>query len=667
MVSTYRVPRQGLIYALVIGITVIVMRVFLPERTLEYEGWRALADAAFSLTLLFLIILLASAIGLKLLNRFGTEGLSPLEIGLFSSGLGLGLLACFVLALGFSKLLIPSVLAGFLLALALFCYKEINSVLGYAKTLVFQCVIAWKRQEFISRFFIVIIALIFFGVLLQTLAPPWDYDGLMYHLEGPRIFLEQKGLFPHQNRWWINMPFTIEMLFTIGMAFGSDSFSKLIHLSFAVMFVATIYSLALRISSRTVAWYSVLVLLSIPILPVWAGLAQTDFGTALYDILAIYCVFLWWDRGARKWIALSGIFMGLAFGTKYLEASAAAVLFIVIGVLSWQKSHKLPYFELGIYALSFTLVAMPWVIKNTVWFVDPLFPFLFGGKNLDPERIKLFYTYTQMYGPVHNLSDWLLLPFRLYFKPGEFEAFIPEFSSPSFLFPLIVFYPLVKRSKYLNLLLAIILARYLLWAIGPRVVRYLLPVYALLGIQAAFVIDGLIRRYYRRIPFRLGFHSLIGFLLLFSLGLQLSLVIDVDPIPVIIGRESKDAFLGRSIGSYSAIQFADQTLKKGDLILPTGDGRTYYCKEVCDDNDDQFLWHRLLTSSLNVTSFISQIRERGYTHILISKTDTDFFVLRDQGGGIRRSINFLQSEVLPKCGNRIYADSRAEIYEIICR
>ena len=41
----------------------------------------------------------------------------------------------------------------------------------------------------------------------------------MYHLEGPRIFIEQGGFFPHQDRWWINMPFTIEMLFTIGLAF----------------------------------------------------------------------------------------------------------------------------------------------------------------------------------------------------------------------------------------------------------------------------------------------------------------------------------------------------------------------------------------------------------------------------------------------------------------
>ena len=463
------------------------------------------------------------------------------------------------------------------------------------------------------------------------------------------------------------MPFTVEMLYTLGVAFGSDSLSQLIHLSFAILFVATVYSLARRISSRTVACYSVLILLAIPILPIWAGFAQTDFGTALFDIFGIYCILTWLDSGDRKWIALSGIFMGLAFGTKYIEASAVALLFIVIGILSWQKSHKVPYHELGIYTLAFTIVALPWVIKNMIWFGDPLFPFLLGGKKLDPERIQLFYTYAQTNGSVHDLLDWLLLPLRMYVKPQDFEGIMADVSRPSYLFPIIIFYPFVRRSKKSNLLIIIIVARYLLWSVGPRATRYLLPVYGLLSIETSFVIDGLIQRYKQKIPVRLGSHSLIGLLLLVTLSLQIVLFIGTNPIPVIIGSESKDTFLRSVVSSYSAISFADKTLKDGDLVLPTGDGRSYYCNKVCDDNDDQFLWYRLLASSPDVASFISKISERGYTHILVSKPDIDFFVSRDQDGGISRSVGFLEGEVLPTCGNLIYADKQAEIYEITCR
>ena len=408
--------------------------------------------------------------------------------------------------------------------------------------------------------------------------------------------------------------------------------------------------------------------MAIPILPVWASLTQTDYGSALFDILGIFCIYIWLDCSTNKWLALSGIFMGLAFGTKYLEASAAVVLFLLIGFLGWQKRHKFPFIELGIFSLSFALVALPWVAKNMVWFGDPLFPFLVGGERIDPERIKMFYTYAQTNGPVHNILDWLLLPFRLYLKPWEFEGIMPEFSSPSFLFPFIVFYPFVQRSKKMSLLLIIIVARYVVWAIGPCGVRYLLPVFGLMSIQAAYVIEGLIHRYRRKLPFHVGFYALMILLLLFTLSLQVSGIIKHEILYLwSLEERARISFLRRNLSSYSAISFADQTLKKGDLILPTGDGRTYYCNKVCADNDDQFLWHRLLASSPDVASFVSQVREQGYTHILLSKSDIDFFVKRDQDGEIGRSVSFLLTEVLPTCGNRIYADGQAELYEIICR
>ena len=145
------------------------MRVILPERPLEYVGWRALADAVFSITVTLLVILLASAIGLKLLNWLGANDVSNLEKGLFSAGLGLGFLAYFVLALSFAGFLIPAVLLASLLTLAIFSYREINSILGNTSILVSYCVLEWKRRGWINYIFIVIIALVCLCVLLETL------------------------------------------------------------------------------------------------------------------------------------------------------------------------------------------------------------------------------------------------------------------------------------------------------------------------------------------------------------------------------------------------------------------------------------------------------------------------------------------------------------------
>ena len=59
----------------------------------------------------------------------------------------------------------------------------------------------------------------------------------MYHLQGPRLFLEAGRILPLPNTWGANNPFTLELLFMFGLRFGSDNFAKLLHLSFALLLV----------------------------------------------------------------------------------------------------------------------------------------------------------------------------------------------------------------------------------------------------------------------------------------------------------------------------------------------------------------------------------------------------------------------------------------------
>jgi hypothetical protein len=53
------------------------------------------------------------------------------------------------------------------------------------------------------------ILLIFCITLSQALTPTWDYDALMYHLQGPRIFLDTGKILPLPDVWQANGPFTI--------------------------------------------------------------------------------------------------------------------------------------------------------------------------------------------------------------------------------------------------------------------------------------------------------------------------------------------------------------------------------------------------------------------------------------------------------------------------
>jgi len=76
----------------------------------------------------------------------------------------------------------------------------------------------------------------------------------MYHLQGPVTFLEEKSITFSLENYQINHPFTLEMLFSFGLAFKSDSFAKLIHLTYTICLYAATFLMADRLINRRVAW-----------------------------------------------------------------------------------------------------------------------------------------------------------------------------------------------------------------------------------------------------------------------------------------------------------------------------------------------------------------------------------------------------------------------------
>ncbi len=68
----------------------------------------------------------------------------------------------------------------------------------------------------------------------------------MYHLQGPRIFLNSGKILPLADIWGANGPFTIEMLYMFGLRFGSDTFAKLLHMSYAILLVMSTFTFGRR-------------------------------------------------------------------------------------------------------------------------------------------------------------------------------------------------------------------------------------------------------------------------------------------------------------------------------------------------------------------------------------------------------------------------------------
>ena len=176
----------------------------------------------------FIVVLLAAAgCGMALLRALRAESDSPAEQFVMGAAVGLGLLAYAILAAG---------LLGYLRLPALLALVLIEGAVG-AKSLI-----AWvrsvartggcrQRLDPVATALLVYCLFITACMLVGALAPPSgdDWDSLSYHLAAPKIYLAHGRIvfIPYDSH--TDFPFTMEMLYTLGLSCGGAAGAKLFH------------------------------------------------------------------------------------------------------------------------------------------------------------------------------------------------------------------------------------------------------------------------------------------------------------------------------------------------------------------------------------------------------------------------------------------------------
>ncbi|MBA2446687.1 MAG: glycosyltransferase family 39 protein, partial [Chloroflexi bacterium] len=371
-----------------------------------------LASHLFALVLLGGLLWIGGALGVRILRLVGLGRELGLETMLFALGLGLGGVAYLVLAWGFLGLLYLWALALLLAILAVALRAELAELVAAVPTWGR----AWAaerrrlRTEPILGLVLPLSVVIVVMLTLLALAPPTGYDAMLYHLAGPREFLELGRFVAWPELQQANMPFTVEMLFLLGLAFGSDELSNVLHLTFAVLTALAAYSLGKRTYGPRVGLFAGSIVLSSPSLGFYAPIANIDYGWAYFDFLAVYAFLVWMQDRAERWLVLAGLAGGLSLGSKYLGVLTCAGigLGIVVEVTRSGRRDLVRLVRLAaLFAVPAALVAAPWYVKNWLWLGSPVWPFLRpeGGTELGD------YFFSQM-NRGRTPIDLLLLPLK---------------------------------------------------------------------------------------------------------------------------------------------------------------------------------------------------------------------------------------------------------------
>ncbi|MCP4427695.1 MAG: hypothetical protein GY803_24690, partial [Chloroflexi bacterium] len=564
---------------------------------------RSLLDVAAALWMTWF----ALGTGLWLLDRFALNIESNLECLLFGLGLGFGGLGLLTLLLGMVGWLETAVFYAIAILLTLITSKQTFFLLRQLK---------WERP---SRPAAVYLFLALGMALSLALLPPHSFDGLLYHLKGPKLYLEA-GQIQAYDIFPLYFPFMFEMFYVMGMALRGDVAAKLLHAIFHFMLTGLVYATARRHLKLKDGWTAVLFFYAMPITLSLIGWAYSDFGIAFYQMASVYTLLCWRQTKRLNWLLLSGAMAGLAMGFKYTSFItplflAALVLWETLLAALTSTNEKdtdytdfnprlsafirVPFSEwktavrpLLLLALITTLVAAPMYIRNWVLVGNPVYPFLyewFGGLHWDAYRAASYAESGTGIG--FDLIALLRLPYDVTLGYKDVTQDVQLGPLTLAFLPFLLLYSLSRWRKRtppaFSILLLFSLAQYSFWTLGVISTkglwqsRMLLSMLAALVPAVAWIWQDLARFDHPQFSLHRFLKLALGLVLALNLISQFTDWLPRAPWTYVVGGDSRAVTLRRALGAHYAAMEAINELPPDAVVAFLYEPRSYYCDRDC--------------------------------------------------------------------------------------
>lgn len=644
----------------VVWLAVLALHLFISSLTSNF--WMVVLQ----LFILFgYIAVTALGTGRMLTRRFNLS-FSDLEFNLLASLVGLALLSFSIALLGIVGWLNKTAIFLVLALIGFISTSEWNEMFGMARAQVRDFHLP-RGGSIYDTLLTILIPALFVLLLINVLTPIWDYDALVYHMELPRQFLAQGHIYFDPDIMRSAHPFLGEMLFVVGIAFQVESLAKLINLAFAILLIGSTYSFACRFFNREIALVAVGILISTPILSVWATWAGIDFAWAAFECWAFYAFFLWLaaeKTETRKWMILAGVMSGLGASTKYLSLAALGILALLILWKSMQGSRQ-PFADafrnLFTFGMTAVLVMGIWYVKNWIVTGNPVYPFLFGGAGWDALRNQVYsIDYMQTFGMPRTLLNFILLPYYVYAQHEQFATLPLEIIHPLLWLAFIT--PLMRGSRLQVSLAAYTFLYYVWWFLAGQQIRFLLPIYGFLAILAGSVIQ----QFWTPLKQALKL-LLVAAPIILILVYQLTVLNNSGGFSYLAGRRSSEELLRVFVDDYAVKEFIQDSLQADQRAMFLWDSRGYYCDSRCMPDSNQSNAIVLALHSPPVAGLAHELRAQGVTHIVIHATDVKWFIEHhDPNGYHSAALQYFQEQFLPACARSIYQDDATELFELTC-
>lgn len=497
--------------------------------------------------------------------------------------------------------------------------------------------------------------LILLGLLLAVIiaisimasVPPVSRDALTHHLAIPKLYLEYGGMYEIPRFWFSYFPMNVTLLYAIPLYFGNDILPKFIHFAFALGTAALIYKYLSRRLNTHYALLGALFFLSIPVVVRLSTTAYVDLGLIFFLFASLLYLFDWIESDFRiRYLLIGAALCGLALGTKYngLVGLFLLGLFVPFVYLRYKAAERFSSSKAIGYAIVFVGVSLivfsPWMIRNTIWTGNPVYPLYNSIFNPAPEKaentgdagerasgMNHFEIRRDIYG--ESTLEIALIPVRVFFQgrddnPKYFDGRLNPFL---LLLPILALAGIrrdqsqVKIEKMMMLFFSVL---FLLIACAQTSIRIryfspIIPPLVILSMYGLFFIRSKCKEisYISGSIKKIGIYGIVFVMLVLNGMYMISLFNDIKPIQYIAGNVARDEYIQYFRPEYAPMQHANAHLAEENKILGVYVGHRGYYSDIDIDFSIKML-PKFAAAAETPGDIAGKLHEKGFSHILIN-------------------------------------------------
>jgi len=548
------------------------------------DVWVRVGEVFFRIFLLLLFILVAAALGRKILRRLRFEASFPLEFSLFGLAIGLGVFTYLLIGFGLAGIFSPWAVNLLIGGMFFFTYREIREVVQETKA-KFQSLIASKIPLVETALILVFFVQLVFN-LVGALVLPSSWDGLGQHLAIAKEWVR------HQRLAWVPYiaigrwpdAFNIPVLYGMALLVKDAILAKLVHFAFGVLTAVGVYTLGRRYLSHQMGLLAGTIFYTVPIVSWVSTTALVDLGFTFCAILSVYALINWIVSRRRSWLVISAVMSGLSIGSHNAGLLPMAILSLGILLSGWpfNRGKLVTAFKgLIVFVAVAGLIGCFWHVRYFIFTGESIFGFLYtftgSFKHLFRQLFSVV-TGTPALASSLNLRPlvpYLLLPWRITIYPGKFHGLgAMGFSFLVFL-PFLVF-TRIWEDRPLRFILYYSVVYFVFWAVCLPDKHLLVPLLPFFSILAAYVVGELSRsgRALKR-----GLFTLLILTFVFQMIYQAPEGLDKvhQRFLVFAGLKSQEDYILENEETYPVYNWINKNLPSQAKIFVVNDLRAFYC------------------------------------------------------------------------------------------